>query len=141
MIAASVSTSRIGLCATIDSRITKIESTTDTVLGRVEGLGDLSHASAVFGRDGRHAFLFGRDGGLSKIDLLARSLAGSGLPHPICVDLARAAIAEGDVAGAPWLAHKAMHEGVLVVEKIAGVKGVHPLDTRNIPSGSESRAR
>jgi len=53
-----------------------VESTTDTVLGRVEGLGDLSHASAVFGRDGRHAFLFGRDGGLSKIDLLARSLAG-----------------------------------------------------------------
>jgi dihydrolipoamide dehydrogenase len=32
----------------------------------------------------------------------------------------------GDVAGPPWLAHKAMHEGVLVVEKIAGVKGVQP---------------
>jgi dihydrolipoamide dehydrogenase len=31
----------------------------------------------------------------------------------------------GDVAGPPWLAHKAMHEGVVVVEKIAGVKGVH----------------
>jgi dihydrolipoamide dehydrogenase len=39
----------------------------------------------------------------------------------------------GDVAGPPWLAHKAMHEGVLVVEKIAGVKGVHPLKTENIP--------
>jgi dihydrolipoamide dehydrogenase len=39
----------------------------------------------------------------------------------------------GDVAGAPWLAHKAMHEGVLCVEKIAGVKGVHPMDTKNIP--------
>ena len=39
----------------------------------------------------------------------------------------------GDVAGAPWLAHKAMHEGVLVVEKIAGVKGVHPMNTANIP--------
>lgn len=53
-----------------------VENTTDTVLGRVEGLGDLSHASAVFGRDGRHAYVFGRDGGLSKIDLLARSLVG-----------------------------------------------------------------
>jgi len=31
------------------------------------------------------------------------------------------------------LAHKAMHEGVVVVEKIAGVKGVHPLNTNNIP--------
>jgi dihydrolipoamide dehydrogenase len=39
----------------------------------------------------------------------------------------------GDVAGSPWLAHKAMHEGVLVVEKIAGVKGVHPMKTENIP--------
>jgi dihydrolipoamide dehydrogenase len=39
----------------------------------------------------------------------------------------------GDVAGPPWLAHKAMHEGVVVVEKIAGVKGVHPLVTTNIP--------
>ena len=39
----------------------------------------------------------------------------------------------GDVAGAPWLAHKAMHEGVLCVEKIAGVEGVHPMDTKNIP--------
>ncbi len=39
----------------------------------------------------------------------------------------------GDVAGPPWLAHKAMHEGVLVVEKIAGVKGVHPMKTANIP--------
>ena len=39
----------------------------------------------------------------------------------------------GDVAGAPWLAHKAEHEGVICVEKIAGVKGVHPLDTGRIP--------
>jgi dihydrolipoamide dehydrogenase len=39
----------------------------------------------------------------------------------------------GDVAGPPWLAHKAMHEGVMVVEKIAGVQGVHPMNTGNIP--------
>jgi dihydrolipoamide dehydrogenase len=39
----------------------------------------------------------------------------------------------GDVVGAPWLAHKASHEGVLCVEKIAGVEGVHPMDVRNIP--------
>ncbi|UYN97756.1 MAG: dihydrolipoyl dehydrogenase [Enhydrobacter sp.] len=39
----------------------------------------------------------------------------------------------GDVAGPPWLAHKAMHEGVVVVEKIAGVKGVHPMNAANIP--------
>ncbi len=39
----------------------------------------------------------------------------------------------GDVVGAPWLAHKASHEGVVCVEKIAGVKGVHPLNVQNIP--------
>ena len=39
----------------------------------------------------------------------------------------------GDVAGAPWLAHKASHEGVICVEKIAGVKDVHPLRFDNIP--------
>ena len=39
----------------------------------------------------------------------------------------------GDLTGPPWLAHKASHEGVICVEKIAGVKDVHPLDTRNIP--------
>jgi len=49
-----------------------VETSGRSVLGRVEGLGDLSHASAVFSRDGRHAYVFGRDGGLSKVDLLAR---------------------------------------------------------------------
>ena len=39
----------------------------------------------------------------------------------------------GDLVGPPWLAHKASHEGVLCVEKIAGVDGVHPLDARNVP--------
>ncbi len=40
----------------------------------------------------------------------------------------------GDVVGPPWLAHKAMHEGVMCVEKIAGVEGVHPMDKTNIPA-------
>lgn len=39
----------------------------------------------------------------------------------------------GDVTGAPWLAHKASHEGVICIEKIAGVKDVHPLKKSNIP--------
>jgi dihydrolipoamide dehydrogenase len=39
----------------------------------------------------------------------------------------------GDLVGPPWLAHKAMHEGVIVAERIAGVKGTHPLDTSKVP--------
>ena len=43
-------------------------------LGRVDGLGDLSHASVVFSRDGRYAYVFGRDGGLSQVDVLSQRL-------------------------------------------------------------------
>jgi dihydrolipoamide dehydrogenase len=39
----------------------------------------------------------------------------------------------GDLVGPPWLAHKASHEGVICIEKIAGLKDVHPLNTSNIP--------
>ncbi len=39
----------------------------------------------------------------------------------------------GDVAGPPMLAHKAEHEGVICVEKIAGVPGVHAMDKGKIP--------
>jgi dihydrolipoamide dehydrogenase len=39
----------------------------------------------------------------------------------------------GDVVGAPWLAHKASHEGVICVEHIAGIKEAHPINVNNIP--------
>jgi dihydrolipoamide dehydrogenase len=39
----------------------------------------------------------------------------------------------GDLTGPPWLAHKASHEGVICVEKIAGLNDVHPFETGNIP--------
>lgn len=51
-----------------------IETTGNTSLGRVEGLGDLSHASAVYSRDEQFAYIFGRDGGLSKVDILAQKI-------------------------------------------------------------------
>jgi len=51
-----------------------IETTGKTSLFRIDGLGDLSHASVVFSRDERYAYIFGRDGGLSKIDLLCGKL-------------------------------------------------------------------
>ncbi|MAM93436.1 dihydrolipoyl dehydrogenase [Parvibaculum sp.] len=39
----------------------------------------------------------------------------------------------GDLAGPPWLAHKASHEGILAAERIAGEKNIHPINTRLIP--------
>ena len=51
---------------------------------------------------------------------------------PFCQTDEAGVYAIGDVAGPPMLAHKAEHEGVICVEKIAGLK-VHPLDTLKIP--------
>lgn len=51
-----------------------IETTGQSRLATIEGLGDLSHASAVFSRDGRYAYIFGRDGGLTKVDILTNSI-------------------------------------------------------------------
>ncbi len=52
-----------------------VDTSQHAILGRVEGLGDLSHASAVFSRDQRFAFIFGRDGALTKVDLLTATIA------------------------------------------------------------------
>jgi protein NirF len=51
-------------------RVQLIETTGRTSLCAIAGLGDLSHASVVYSRDGRFGFVFGRDGGLTKVDLL-----------------------------------------------------------------------
>ncbi len=51
-----------------------VETSGRTLLGRVEGLGDLSHASLNFSRDARYAYVFGRDGGLTQVDLLQQKL-------------------------------------------------------------------
>ena len=51
-----------------------IETSNNTSLGIIEGLGDLSHASAVYSRDGRYAYVFGRDGGLTKVDILSMNI-------------------------------------------------------------------
>ncbi|MEC5290932.1 cytochrome D1 domain-containing protein [Aurantimonas sp. C2-6-R+9] len=53
-----------------------IDQSEHAAIGRVDGLGDLSHASVVFSADERFAFVFGRDGGLTKVDLLTQSIAG-----------------------------------------------------------------
>jgi len=51
-------------------RVALVETTGRTKLAEIEGLGDLSHASIVYSRDERYAYVFGRDGGLTKVDLL-----------------------------------------------------------------------
>ncbi|MCP5160798.1 MAG: protein nirF [Hahellaceae bacterium] len=53
-----------------DGSVTLINNTRNEIIGRVTGLGDLSHASIVYSRDERFAYVFGRDGGLTKVDIV-----------------------------------------------------------------------
>jgi protein NirF len=46
-----------------------VDNAKRTSLARIDGLGDLSHASLVYSSDGRFAYVFGRDGGLTKVEL------------------------------------------------------------------------
>jgi protein NirF len=52
-----------------------VDQSEHTAIGRIEGLGDLSHASVVFSPDERFAYVFGRDGGLTKVDILEQRIA------------------------------------------------------------------
>ncbi len=51
-----------------------VDTSERRVLAEVPGLGDLSHASVVFSRDGGSAFVFGRDGGLTRVNLVTRRI-------------------------------------------------------------------
>jgi protein NirF len=52
-----------------------IDQSDRAALARIEGLGDLSHASMVYSSDERYAYVFGRDGGLTKVDIVDRKIA------------------------------------------------------------------
>ena len=53
-----------------------IDQSDHAAIGRIEGLGDLSHASLVYSPDERFAYVFGRDGGLTKVDILDQAIVG-----------------------------------------------------------------
>ena len=52
-----------------------VDTTQRVSLKQVNGLGDLSHASIVYSRDERYAYVFGRDGGLTKVDILSGEIS------------------------------------------------------------------
>ncbi len=56
--------------------LTVVNTSSKAALGSIGELGDLSHASVVYARDGAHAYVFGRDGALTKVNLLTRRIEG-----------------------------------------------------------------
>ncbi|MCW9014006.1 MAG: protein nirF [Gammaproteobacteria bacterium] len=55
-------------------RLQVVEHSTNSAIAQIDGLGDLSHASIVYSRDARYGFVFGRDGGLTKVDILKQKI-------------------------------------------------------------------
>lgn len=65
--------------ARADGQVAILDTTARQWTGKVAGLGDLSHASIVYSRNGQYAFVFGRDGGLTKVDILNRVIVARNL--------------------------------------------------------------
>ncbi|OOG25724.1 protein nirF [Thioalkalivibrio denitrificans] len=82
-----------------------IETTSRTSLARITGLGDLSHASVKYSRDERYAYIFGRDGGLTQVDMLRRKItnriiqSGNSIGGAISQDGRLLAVANYDPGG------------------------------------------
>lgn len=82
-----------------------VDTTHHTSLARVAGLGDLSHASISYSRDERYAYVFGRDGGLTKVDLLRQRIdrrilqAGNSIGGAISPDGKLVAVANYEPGG------------------------------------------
>ena len=82
-----------------------LETTNNRFIARVEGLGDLSHASVVYSRDQRHGFVFGRDGGLTRVDMLTGAIdkrvvqAGNSIGGAISQDGSLVAVANYEPGG------------------------------------------
>ncbi|MFA7096066.1 MAG: cytochrome D1 domain-containing protein [Gammaproteobacteria bacterium] len=106
-----------------------VETTGRTQLARVVGLGDLSHASAVYSRDGRYAYVFGRDGGLTKVDLLGARVvkrvqqAGNSIGGAISQDGRFVAVANYEPGGVRIF-------DAATLEQVADIPAVYGLENR-----------
>lgn len=82
-----------------------VENTGRTVLGEIDGLGNLAHATVVFSRDQRYAYVFGRDGGLTKVDILTHKIvkrviqAGNSIGGALSTDGTLIAVANYEPGG------------------------------------------
>ena len=125
---------RQGMKIHVGSGVDKLESSGKGVRAAIKGAGEaeFSHAIVAIGIVPNSENI-----GLEKLGV--KTTKGHIDTDPYGRTNVEGLWAIGDVTGPPWLAHKAMHEGVVTVEALAGVKGVHPLDKGNIPGCTYSR--
>ncbi len=121
-----------GMKIILDAKVTKVEKSADSVTAHVEKKdGSIEKITAD-----RLISAVGVQGNIENLGLEALGVKtdrgcividGYGKTNVPGV------YAIGDVAGPPMLAHKAEHEAVICVEKIAGLPNVHPMDKLKIP--------
>jgi dihydrolipoamide dehydrogenase len=121
-----------GLKIITDAKVTKVVKGADSVTATVETKdGKSSQITAD-----RLISAVGVQGNIENLGLEALGIKtdrGCVVIDGYCRTNVPGVYAIGDVAGPPMLAHKAEHEGVICVEKIAGVPNVHPMDKLMIP--------
>jgi dihydrolipoamide dehydrogenase len=127
-----------GITIKTEASVTKLDKKKSTVVCTVEGKGGKSEQIEV----DRVIIAIGIDGNVENIGLEENKI-NLDRGHVVTDEWGHTGVkgvhAIGDLTGPPWLAHKASHEGVILVEKIARDKGnkdikdLHPMDKGNIP--------
>lgn len=127
-----------GMTIKTEASVTKLDKKKSTVVCTVEGKGGKSEQIEV----DRVIIAIGIDGNVENIGLEDNKIKVD-RGHVVTDEWGHTGVkgvhAIGDLTGPPWLAHKASHEGVILVEKIARDKGnkeikdLHPMDKGNIP--------
>ncbi|MBT6031168.1 MAG: dihydrolipoyl dehydrogenase [Kordiimonadaceae bacterium] len=127
-----------GLNIKLNASVTKLDKKKDSVVCTVEAKGGKAEQIEV----DRVIIAIGIDGNVENIGLEANKIKVD-RGHVVADEWGHTGVkgvhAIGDLTGPPWLAHKASHEGVILVEKIARDKGnkeikdLHPIDKGNIP--------
>lgn len=127
-----------GINIMTEASVTKLDKKAKTVVCTVESKGGKSQQIEV----DNVIIAIGIDGNVENIGLEENKIKVD-RGHVVTDEWGHTGVkgvhAIGDLTGPPWLAHKASHEGVILVEKIAKDKGhkeitdVHPMDKGNIP--------
>ncbi len=120
-----------GMTVHTSAAVKALEKGRDAITATIEGEGGAFHVSVE-----RVILAVGIAGNVEDIGLEGTAVKVEGshvVTGPYGETGEPGVYAIGDLAGPPWLAHKASHEGVICVEKIAGVPDLHPLDTTRIP--------
>ncbi len=112
-------------------KVTKLEKGKDSVTAHVEVAGKTEQLTAA--RVIVAVGVVGNTDGLGLENTKVKVERNQIVTNEYCATAEPGIYAIGDVTGAPWLAHKASHEGIICVEKICGQPDVHPLIVNNIP--------